>query len=458
MRKDVRPMQRRHESLNLPIEALRAFVTILETGSFTKAAAVLGLTQSAISAQVKRLETILGDNLFVKGVAHITLTGRGRTVSEQARRLIAINDQILATDGRGPRLGLPSMYGGSLLRELVSCCDDEGLSDVQFCFDRSENIEKRFNAGHLDVIVQLATQPAADVVKSWTETMEWVSAPDLAVPAGAKVPFLSCPGSVGDSVARTAFDRANIGYANKVVASDLNAVIEAIHAKLGYFVLVARDVPPDMKVCRDTFLPTLAPIHVCVRASREFDGEIIAKLVSCIERSARGGSGKHARAPSAPNPTLADSLGILVRTAIEHIGGNVRAAFYNADDAGLHHIIGMPEAYAVQVDNFPISPTSLACGLAAAMRHPVLTDDVLEEPGWKPWLGLAKEFDYRACWSFPITTSDGRVLGAFSLYFKDPRKATPHDIDIASTIASTAAIMMLRPPSGEPFILSDTGT
>jgi DNA-binding transcriptional LysR family regulator len=451
-------MQRRHESLNLPIEALRAFVTILETGSFTKAAAVLGLTQSAISAQVKRLESILGDNLFVKGVAHITLTGRGQTVSEQARRLIAINDQILATDGHGPRLGLPSMYGGGLLRELVSCCHGEGLPDVQFCFDRSENIEKRYDAGHLDVIVQLATHPAPDAVKSWTEQMEWVSAPDFVIPAGAKVPWLSCPGSIGDDVARTAFDRANIGYAIKVVASDLNSVIEGVHAGLGYFVLVARDVPPDLKVCRDTFLPKLSPIHVCVRASREFDGEVIGKLVACIERSARGGPAKIARTPSAPNPTLADSLGILVRTAIEHIGGGARAAFYNADDAGLHHIIGMPKAFAMSVDNFLIGPTSLSCGLAAATQQPVHTHDVLQDPSWKPWLGLAKEFDFRACWSFPITTSDGRVLGTFALYFKEPREATPRDLDIASTIVSTAAIMMLRPLSNNSVPLSDTGT
>jgi two-component system, chemotaxis family, CheB/CheR fusion protein len=40
---------------------------------------------------------------------------------------------------------------------------------------------------------------------------------------------------------------------------------------------------------------------------------------------------------------------------------------------------------------------SLACGLATATGRPVLTRDVFEEPLWKPWVHLAKEYDFRGC-------------------------------------------------------------
>lgn len=65
----------------------------------------------------------------------------------------------------------------------------------------------------------------------------------------------------------------------------------------------------------------------------------------------------------APLPT---SLGALARTAIDGLGQETRAAFYLANHEGtsLHHVVGMPTAYAQEVEGFPIGPESLACGLA----------------------------------------------------------------------------------------------
>jgi hypothetical protein len=60
-------MHRRHFEKNIPTEVIRAFITILDMGSFTKAAEHLDLTQPAISAQIKRLERILGGEVFQPG-------------------------------------------------------------------------------------------------------------------------------------------------------------------------------------------------------------------------------------------------------------------------------------------------------------------------------------------------------------------------------------------------------
>jgi hypothetical protein len=86
--------------------------------------------------------------------------------------------------------------------------------------------------------------------------------------------------------------------------------------------------------------------------------------------------------------SLADVLEILVHTAIDLTGGRARAAFYRANDNGseLHHITGMPQAYARHVDGFAISGQSLACGLAAFTRQAIITPDVIAELRWKPWL------------------------------------------------------------------------
>src|SRR5215831_8645490 len=79
-----------------------------------------------------------------------------------------------------------------------------------------------------------------------------------------------------------------------------------------------------------------------------------------------------------------------------------------------------------------------------ATRQAIITPDVIAEPRWKIWLWLAKEFDYRACWSFPIETSAGKLVGTFAMYYKDPTEATPPDLDLASTLTRTASRIISR--------------
>jgi hypothetical protein len=145
--------------------------------------------------------------------------------------------------------------------------------------------------------------------------------------------------------------------------------------------------------------------------------------------------------PESNGASLADLLQGLVHIAIEQAKGKARAAFYlaNSERTALHHITGMTPEYARCVDGFAISPLSLACGLAAATRHAVITPDVLHEPSWNRWRWLAKEFDYRACWSFPIETPHGKTLGTFATYYKEPTEAKPRDFELASVLTRVAA-------------------
>jgi PAS domain S-box-containing protein len=104
----------------------------------------------------------------------------------------------------------------------------------------------------------------------------------------------------------------------------------------------------------------------------------------------------------------------------------------------------MSESYARLVDGFKIGLDSLACGLAVATGEPVITPDVLLEPRWKSWLWLAQEHDFRACWSFPVKTFGGTVVGTFAMYFSEPRSPTPGDLELAATLTTTAAIIISR--------------
>lgn len=80
---------------NLDVTALRSFVAVADTGGVTRAAGFLNLTQSAVSMQLKRLEDMLGVQLFDRSRRQIDLTASGEQLLSQARRIVDINDEIV---------------------------------------------------------------------------------------------------------------------------------------------------------------------------------------------------------------------------------------------------------------------------------------------------------------------------------------------------------------------------
>ncbi len=151
------------------------------------------------------------------------------------------------------------------------------------------------------------------------------------------------------------------------------------------------------------------------------------------------------------------SLGILVRALIAQAGDQRRCAFFLAKSTGLSHVVGMAEGYAREVEGLLIAPESLACGLAIALGEPVITRDVLEEPLWESWAWLARQYDFRGCWSFPVKTAEGESLGSLAMYFEHPQLPDAVDLELAAAFTHTAAIIIWRhlqspreQPAGSP--------
>ncbi len=109
---------------NLDTALLRAFVTVAETGGMTKAAAILHLTQAAVSQQVKRLEESLGCPLFSRDRGRMSLTQAGERLLARAQRMLALNDEIWTTmtapEFEGEvRLGVPHDIVGPFLAPIL---------------------------------------------------------------------------------------------------------------------------------------------------------------------------------------------------------------------------------------------------------------------------------------------------------------------------------------------------
>lgn len=89
-------IKERDVARNLDLTALRAFVVTADTGGVTRAASLLNLTQSAVSMQIKRLEEALARPFFFRNSRRLTLTPEGEQLMTYARRMLTLNDEVLA--------------------------------------------------------------------------------------------------------------------------------------------------------------------------------------------------------------------------------------------------------------------------------------------------------------------------------------------------------------------------
>ncbi len=142
----------RHHQLNVPVEIARTIIAISETGSLSKAAERLGLSQPAVSSQIKRIQNLLGGQVFKKTANGTTSTPLGKLVLNQARKMLEANDQMLrlggSADGSQPvRLGISTLF----VKEFFQHQNAETLADIVVHAGYSAEITGGLLDGYIDV-------------------------------------------------------------------------------------------------------------------------------------------------------------------------------------------------------------------------------------------------------------------------------------------------------------------
>lgn len=165
-------------------DLLRAFVLIAEHRSFTRAAQIVGRTQSAVSMQVQRLEAQLGQRLLLRGRGgSVELTQHGRFLLDRAREMLAINDQIWASfqepDVAGTvRLGTPDDYALRYLPPILArFAETHPAVDVEVTCLPSVELMERLRAGELDLtLLSEGHEPRrGDAVCLWRGPLTWIT-------------------------------------------------------------------------------------------------------------------------------------------------------------------------------------------------------------------------------------------------------------------------------------------
>jgi PAS domain S-box-containing protein len=136
-----------------------------------------------------------------------------------------------------------------------------------------------------------------------------------------------------------------------------------------------------------------------------------------------------------------DHLMRLVESQLTGIFGSVLLL-----DEDCHHLRhgaapSLHAAYTKAIDGVRIGPKVGSCGTAVYRREPVIVTDILSDPLWEDYRELVAVYGYRSCWSTPILSPQGTVLGVFAMYSMSVREPTPVEtrlIDLTTHIAGIA--------------------
>jgi len=272
-------MHRQHERVNIPPEILRAAVKIAETESITKASEMLGLSQPAISAQLKRIESIVGGKIFQRTGSGSVPTELGKLVLAHARKILEGNEQLLRLRGfaghkRTIRLGLSTQYVEMAMLGRMR----RNLPDATIHAGPSTEIAKLLLERHLDVGLVLVSSdlllsPTLHVVSQRAEELSWVRSQKFVVSPGAPIPLAIGIGQTTDEAMIRALQKAGLAYRIALTSPDHHARMIAVESGHAITVLPKTMVPPGLVCARDYYLPPLEAAKLFLCATEEIAGQ-----------------------------------------------------------------------------------------------------------------------------------------------------------------------------------------
>jgi DNA-binding transcriptional LysR family regulator len=281
----------------LDSEVLRSFVTIAESGSFTRAALQLFRTPSALSMQIKRLEETLGQTLFVREARHVRLTAEGEVLLGYGRRLLKLNaeavTQFLAPTLEG-RVGLgitDDVVWRVLPTVLAQFARSHPAVQVDVIVGRSVELLARLEEGELDLALVMAGEPGeavrGEIVHS--EPLVWAGREDGVAVQRTPLPVtLAQQGCAWRRIALHALDSAGVNYRIAYSCDHCAGQEAAMLADLAISPFPKSLIRPPLKRLTNESLPPLGDYQVAL-AKRPGSGDASEVLAERVVEAFREG-------------------------------------------------------------------------------------------------------------------------------------------------------------------------
>jgi len=267
--------------MNTPLESdlLRTFIAVAETSNFTKAAEMVGRTQSAVSMQIKKLEAAIGHAVLLRGPRHLALTPAGAELLGHARKLLEVHGDALAAV-RGPvlsgrvRLGVPDDYAGRYLTPVLrSFASRHAAVEIVLHCEQSTVLIPKVSRGELDLALVSRDKPQRGVLL-FREPLVWVGAPQYEAWRRDPLPVAAYEqGSQARREALAALAAHKRAYRVTYNSASLAGQLSAVESGLAVAALTRCSVPPGVMVLQEKHgLPPLGSMEVAALRSRQSKG------------------------------------------------------------------------------------------------------------------------------------------------------------------------------------------
>jgi PAS domain S-box-containing protein len=145
--------------------------------------------------------------------------------------------------------------------------------------------------------------------------------------------------------------------------------------------------------------------------------------------------------------SLSEVLGSLCRSMEAQFPGMLCSVLLlDSEGITLRHgaAPSLPNEYCRAIDGVAIGPGAGSCGTAAHSGKPVMVSDIANDVLWKDYRQLARAHGLKACWSTPIFSRAGKVLGTFAVYYREVREADPQHRQMVESATHLAGIAIER--------------
>jgi DNA-binding transcriptional LysR family regulator len=247
------------------LELLRSFVSVVDSGGFTRAGERVHRTQSTVSQQIKRLEDDVGQPLLDRSGKDVTPTEAGERLLSYARRLLSLAEEardVMSKPGSegAVRLGFPEDFAAHRLTKLLASFSRArpGLRlDVRV--DQSMYLRRDLERGELDLALFKRDAGGKDGIAVWPERVHWVTSKSHPIDANSRsVPLIGFPaGCLYRARAIHAIESTGRNWHMAYTSSSLAGIQAAVAAGLGLSILSGIAIQADHRVltAKDGFAP-----------------------------------------------------------------------------------------------------------------------------------------------------------------------------------------------------------
>lgn len=277
---------------DIDIGLLRAFLAVVESASMTAAARQINLTQGAVSQQIKRLEDILGSDLFFREGKKLVLTPVGERLVVRAQRLVSLNDETwqlfsAPTYSGEIRLGVPQDIMRPFMPGVLRRFNREYPQvDINIVCEPTQDLIEAIQSKQLDIALTTDDYALEQGQVLMQDRLVWVGA--VNGDAYRQRPLVVALGSSSSTYRDSTFATLNgVGqdWISTCHEGGLEALRATVEADMAVSTLMSRSVPEGIEIIdRQDELPELPDYYINMRLAEQTPPDHVAQLADAIRR------------------------------------------------------------------------------------------------------------------------------------------------------------------------------